>query len=75
MIIDLNYVNHSFLIDKCGGIHTHLPKTGRTHIELKFASELTKPITVLVYAFYQKLMKFKRVSKEFPPTVEYARHI
>ena len=61
--------------DDCCGVHTHLPLVGQVHAELTFSQELTTPISVIFYAFYQKLLKFSREAKEFPPTVEFVHNI
>ena len=61
--------------DDCCGVHTHLPMTGQVHVELIFSEELAGPVTCVFYAFYQKLLKFSREAKDFPPTVEFIHNI
>ena len=61
--------------DDCCGIHTHMPLTGIVHAELNFRTELQKPVTVIFYSFYKKLLKFSRAAREFPPSVEFVHHI
>ena len=61
--------------DDCCSVHTHIPMSGQVHVDLKFSSELTEPVSVIFYAFYKKLLKFSRESKDFPPTVDFVDHI
>ena len=61
--------------DDCSAVHTHIPLAGQLHVELNFSDELDEPVSVIFYAFYKKLIKFSRVSKDFPPTVDFVDHI
>ena len=75
------YMDHASIFcfdrspDDCCGVHTHMPMTGLVHATLNFSQALTEPVTVIFYSFYKKLLKFTRVAKEFPPTVEFVHHI
>ena len=61
--------------DDCCGVHTHMPLSGLVHAELNFGTQLANPVTVIFYSFYKKLLKFTRVDKTFPPSVELLHHI